>query len=164
MHIPFVDLGRQFSAYRSEYQELFSIVGQSGQYVGGEFVDKFEIELGHYCGVKHAIAFGNGTDSLWMTLLALNIGAGDEVITAPNSFIATAGAIAAVDAKIVFCDVDQDLNIDPRQIEDKITNKTKAIIPVHLTGRPACMDMINHIACANDILVIEDSAQAIGAE
>ena len=130
----------------------------------GPEVSAFEKELSAYCGSKFALGVGNGTDGLIIALRALDIGPGDEVITAPNSFIASAGAIAMVGADIRFADVGPDYNIDPAKIEGAITDKTKAIMPVHLTGRPADMDPINEIARANDLYVIEDAAQAVGAK
>ncbi len=164
MKVPFVDLSRQFSKYQSEYEEIFRSICISGQFVMGPQVEEFEKKLAEFCGVNHAITVGNGTDSMILILKSLNIGEGDEVITAPNSFIASAGAIEASGAKTVFCDVNEDLNINPKIIGEKITQNTKAIIPVHLTGRSAKMDEINAIACSHELYVIEDAAQAIGAE
>jgi dTDP-4-amino-4,6-dideoxygalactose transaminase len=161
--VPFVALGRQFEAYEPELIEIFRSVGRSGAYVHGPQVAEFEEAAAKACGVSHAVAVANGTDALILPLRSWGIGPGDEVITAPNSFIASAGAIAAVGAQIRFADIEEDLNISPAAIEKAITKKTKAIMPVHLTGRPARMDEINAIARAHNLFVIEDAAQAIGA-
>ena len=124
----------------------------------------FEESIAEYCGVKYALGLGNGSDALTFSLLSLDIGKGDEVITAPNSFVATAWTIANVGARPVF-DVSEDYNIDPDLIASSITNKTKAIMPVHLTGRVADMTKINRIKGKKTIyFVIEDAAQAIGEQ
>ena len=162
--IPFVDLSRQYKKYKLEIDDAISEVAVSGTYVMGPQVAKFEQELADLCGTKYAVAVGNGTDALIMALKTLGIGPGDEVITAPNSFVASAGAIAAVGADCVFVDVDEDHNIDANKIKGSITGKTKAILPVHLTGRPAAMAEIMEIAKTYRLYVIEDAAQAIGAE
>ena len=129
------------------------------------FVAGFEQEFARFCDCKHAIGVGNGTDALWLSLLALGIGPGDEVITVPNTFIATAEAITYCGAKPVFVDVDEKTyNMDPALLEAAITPKTKAIIPVHLFGQTADMDPILAIAKAHGLHVIEDACQAHGAE
>ena len=115
-----------------------------------------------YCGVKYSVGVGNGSDAIFFSLLSQNIGKNDEVITAPNSFVATAWTIANCGAKIIFSDVGEDYNINPYKIEELINENTKAIIPVHLTGRIANMDAINSIAKKYNLIVIEDAAQAIG--
>ena len=163
MHIPFVDLSRQFIANEKVYTDIFTEVGRSGMFILGSAVQDFEANIAKYCGTKYALGVANGTDGLILILRALDIGPGDEVITAPNSYIASAGAIGVVGADIVFADVKDDLNIDPEDIKKRITDKTKAIIAVHLTGRVADMNAINAIAKKHNIYVIEDSAQAIGA-
>jgi dTDP-4-amino-4,6-dideoxygalactose transaminase len=138
---------------------------QSGAFAGGPFVERFEEELAGYCGSKYAIGVGNGTDALWLTLLALGIGEGDEVITVPNTFIATAEAITYCKAEPVFVDVDETtFTMDPAELEKSLTTRTKAIIPVHLFGQPADMDPILEFARAHGLFVIEDAAQAHGAE
>ena len=162
--VKFVNLPLRFEDYEDELVDAFRRVVRSGAYVLGPEVSAFEKELSAYCGSKFALGVGNGTDGLIIALRALDIGPGDEVITAPNSFIASAGAIAMVGADIRFADVGPDYNIDPAKIESAITDKTKAIMPVHLTGRPADMDPINEIARAKNLYVIEDAAQAIGAK
>lgn len=163
LRVPFVDLGRQFAAHEKALTEIFVRVGRGGGYVMGPSVERFEAAAADYCGVKYALGVANGTDALMLILRALGIGPGDEVITAPNSFIASAGAIAAVGARPAFADVGEDLNLDPGVLEAAITPGTKAIMAVHLTGRPAEMNAINEIANAHGIKVIEDAAQAIGA-
>jgi dTDP-4-amino-4,6-dideoxygalactose transaminase len=164
MKVPFVNLSLQFESIEKELVDTFLRVGKSGHYVMGPDVDKFELELADICQVEHVITVGNGTDALELILQAYDIGPGDEVITVPNSFIASAGAINAVGAKIVFVDVADDFNIDVNAIVNAITPATKAIIPVHLTGNPANMTEINRIAKQHHLKVIEDAAQAIGAK
>ena len=161
--VPFVSLDRQFLALQAELTAAFARVGRSGMYILGEEVERFEAEAAAYCGVRHAIGVANGTDALVLTMKALGIGAGDEVVTCPNSFLASAGAIVAAGAKPLFADAARDYNIDPRALEKALTPRTRAVIPVHLTGRPADMDAINAIAGERGIAVIEDAAQAIGA-
>jgi len=163
INVPFVDLGRQFRKLEAELIRIFQDIGRSGQYIMGEHLESFEQKAANYVGATHAIGVGNGTDALVLILKALGIGQGDEVITAANSFIATAGAIAAVGAKPVLVDVADDLNIDPARIVDAVSDRTKAIIPVHLTGRPAQMEKIQEIARRNQVFVLEDAAQAMGA-
>ena len=163
MTIPFVDMASQFRNLESELTKAFIDVGRSGVYVMGDRLESFETKAAKFCDVNHAIGVGHGSDALFLILKALDIGAGDEVITATNSFIASAWVVAATGAKPVLVDVAQDLNIDPNLIDASITAKTKAIIPVHLTGRPAQMDEINLLAKRKGLHVIEDAAQAIGA-
>src|SRR3989338_6917135 len=117
-----------------------------------------------YCGVKYAVGVNSGTDALFLALKSLNIGQGDEVITVPNSFLATATSIIASGSKPVFVDVKEDMNIDPNRVESKITKKTKAIMPVHLTGKPADMFPLQQIAKKYKLHIIEDAAQSIGTE
>lgn len=161
--VPFVDLSRQFKNIESELTDVFLRVGRSGMYVMGEYLESFEKKIADYIGVKYAIGVGNGSDALFLILKALGIGAGDEVITVPNSFIATTWTIIATGAQPIFIDVDQDMNMNPVLIENVISSHTKAIMPVHLTGRPASMNKINEIALKYNLFVIEDAAQAIGA-
>ncbi len=162
--VPFVQLQRQYERFKEEIDEAILRVAASGQYIMGPEVEQFEAEFAKICGTKFAIAMGNGTDALVLALKALGIGQGDEVITAVNSFVATAGAIHACGATPVFADVGEDYNILPESLERMISPATRAIIPVHLTGRLANMDAVNQIADHYDLLVIEDAAQAIGAE
>ena len=161
MKVPFVNLGLQFQDLRDEIISKFEELSTKGSYILNAEVQEFEKNFAEYCGTRYAVGVGNGSDALSFSLLALGVGKGDEVITAPNSFIATAWTIANVSAKPVFVDVRDDYNID--EIESAITPKTKAIMPVHLTGRVADMDVILDIARKHQIQVIEDAAQAVGA-
>src|SRR6267142_4806801 len=161
--VPFVSLDRQYLDLRDELHEALDRVGRSGMYIMGEELERFEAEAAAFCGTRHALGVANGSDALFLILKALDIGPGDEVITCPNSFIATAWVIIAAGARPVFVDVTEDYNIDPTLLERAITPRTKAIIPVHLTGRPADMDRVNDIARRRRIAVVEDAAQAIGA-
>lgn len=163
MNIPFVDLGRQFRSLEGELGEAFMNVGRSGIYIMGERLESFERKAAAYCGASHGLGVANGSDALFLILKALGIGPGDEVITATNSFIASAWVIAASGAKPVLVDVCEDFNIDPMRIEAAITPKTRAVIPVHLTGRPAPMNAVNELAKIHGLHVVEDAAQAIGA-
>ena len=162
-NVPFVDLGRQFQSLETELTAAFLDIGRSGVYIMGEKLELFERQAAEFCGVKHAIGVGDGSAALFLILKALGIGPGDEVITATNSFVASAWVIVATGAKPVLVDVCDDFNIDPEKIQAAITQRTKAIIPVHLTGRPAPMDEINALAARYGINVVEDAAQALGA-
>ncbi len=165
MNVPFLDLKAQYGGIKNEIQNAIQEVLDSCAFAGGPFVEKFEKEWAAYCGTKYAIGVGNGTDALWLALLALGVGRGDEVITVPNSFLATAEAISLVGATPVFVDVDSETyNMDPALLKGAITSKTRAIIPVHLFGQPADMDPIMEIAGKRSIPVIEDACQAHGAE
>jgi dTDP-4-amino-4,6-dideoxygalactose transaminase len=163
MKVPFVALDRQFRSLRGELVSAFERVGASGIYIMGEELERFEAEAAAYCGTRFALGVANGSDALFLALKALGIGSGDEVITCPNSFIATAWVIVATGAIPVFVDAGADYNIDTARIETAITPRTRAILPVHLTGRPADMDEVSAIARRHDLAVIEDAAQAIGA-
>ncbi len=162
--IPYVNLGAQSKNHKQELMDSVSKVIDSGNYILGNEVKEFEKEFSNYCGTTHSIGVANGTCALHLSLKSLGIGAGDEVITAPNSFIASASSIALTGARPVFADIRPDLNIDPVKIEAAVTSRTKAIIPVHLTGRPAQMDAILSIAKKHSLAVIEDCAQAVGAK
>lgn len=162
--VAFVNLPLRFADYEEELVDIFRKVMRSGAYIMGPEVIEFEEKLAAYCGSKYALGVGNGTDGLIIALRALNIGPGDEVITAPNSFIASAGAVQMVGATTRFADIGEDYNLDPAKLEAAVTDRTKAIIVVHLTGRPADMDPINEIAKRHNLYVIEDAAQAIGAK
>lgn len=165
MKIKLLDLTRQYESIQKDIDTAVSNVIKSGQYIMGPNVKKIESEIAKYLGVKHAISCGNGTDALILSLRALDIGKGDEVITTPFTFFATAESISFVGATPVFVDVDIDTyNIDPTKIEEKITDKTKAIVPVHIFGQPCDMDSINKIAQKYNLKVIEDACQAIGSE
>jgi dTDP-4-amino-4,6-dideoxygalactose transaminase len=161
--IPFVNPGLQYEGLRDEILDIFDRISLSGNYVLGEELKKFEDNFANFSGTSFAIGVGNGSDALTFSLLGLGIEPGDEVITAPNSFVATAWTIANIGAKPVFVDVGKDFNLNPSQIEKAITSKTKALMPVHLTGRVAKMDQINDIAKKNDLIVVEDAAQSAGA-
>lgn len=163
INVPFVDLGKQYRLFREEIIAKIDQLSNQGQYIQGDEVREFEQKLAQLCQVEQVIGVANGTDALVLILKAFGIGQGDEVITAPNSFVATAGAIGIVGATPVFVDVAEDFNINPDLIEAAITDRTKAIIPVHLTGQPADMDPINALADRYSLKVIEDAAQAIGA-
>lgn len=160
--IPYVNLGKQARQEIEELQTILAEVANSGVYVGGSIVDELELKLANFIGVKEVVTLNSGTDALLFSLHAAGIKRGDEVITAPNSFIASAATIAHVGAKIVFADVGPDQNICPKEVAKKVTTKTKAIMPVHLTGRPCKMDEINEIANEHNLIVIEDAAQSIG--
>ncbi len=143
---------------------MIAAVLEEGHFILGRQVEEFEDRFAQLCGVRRAVALNSGTDALIVALRALRIGQGDEVITAPNSFVTTAGAIRMVGAQPVFVDVGEDFNIDVRQIDGAITPRTRAILPVHLTGRPADMQPILAVAEAHHLQVIEDCAQAVSAE
>lgn len=163
--IPLMNVLRQYHNLEEQLDNAVLKVLHSGQYILGDEVKSFEQEFAEFCGVKYAIGVGNGTDALAIALLAAGIGAGDEVITCAMSFFATAEAIAVVGAIPVFVDCTEDTYvIDADAIEEKITENTKAIIPVHLYGQCADMDKINEIAKRHHLYVIEDCAQAAGAE
>ena len=165
MKISLIDLQRQYETIKEETNMRVLEVLAGSQYIMGENVKEFENEFSEYLGIKHSVSCGNGTDALVIALKALGIGEGDEVITTPYTFFATAESISFVGAIPVFVDVELDtFNIDPTKIEEKITSKTKAIMPVHIFGQPCDMDAINNIAKKHNLYVIEDAAQAIGSE
>jgi len=162
--VPFIDLKLQHSALREQLQQTWNELCQSAAFTLGPQVQQFEQAFAAFCEAKHAVGVANGTDALILAMTALGIGLGDEVITAANSFIATAEAIAHTGARPVFADIDpRTYNIDIDQIEARITPRTKAIIPVHLYGQPADMDPILQIAERHGLYVIEDAAQSHGA-
>jgi dTDP-4-amino-4,6-dideoxygalactose transaminase len=164
MNVKLLDLQAQYHTIRAEVRKAIDEVCDSQQLVLGRHVESFEQRLAAYCGTKHAIGVSSGTDALLCSMMAMNIGAGDEVICPTFTFFATAGSVARLGAKPVFVDIDpRTFNLDPSLLEAAITPRTKAIIPVHLFGQVARMEEINQIACANDLPVIEDAAQAIGA-
>lgn len=163
--IPFVDMARLHAPLRGQFLDAFARVLDSGGYVQGAEVKAFESEFAHATGATHALAVSNGTAALHLTLLAMGIGPGDEVITVANTFIATAEAISAVGATPVFADIESGgFNVDPADIEHRITARTKAIIVVHLYGELADMDAVIAIARRHGLRVIEDACQAHGAE
>jgi dTDP-4-amino-4,6-dideoxygalactose transaminase len=164
MTVSFYGHVRQYHNIKAEIDANLKEVLESGQYVMGPMLKKFEQELAAYHGTKYAIGVGNGTDAIWLSLMALGIGPGDECITTTNTFFATAEAIWIAGATAVFVDSDPVTNcIDPAKIEAAITPKTKAIVPVHLYGQCADMKAIRKIADKHKLFVIEDNAQAIGA-
>jgi dTDP-4-amino-4,6-dideoxygalactose transaminase len=163
--IPFVDLKSQYLSIKSEIDAAVIGVLESTQFVLGSAVAGFEKSFASYCKTEHAIGVNSGTSALHLALLAAGIGAGDEVITTPFTFVATVSAIDYARAKPVFVDIDpESQSIDPAKLEAAITPRTKAIMPVHLHGRPVDMDPILEIAKRKKVLVIEDAAQAHGAE
>ena len=165
MNIPLIDLKAQYEGLSDDLNKVTLEVLSSANYILGKNVTEFEKEFAEYIGVKHAISVGNGTDALVIALKAMGIGEGDEVITTTFTFFATAEAVSAVGATPVFVDVTKDtFNIDVTKIEEKITSKTKAILPVHIFGQSADMDPINEIAKKHNLLVIEDACQAIGGK
>ena len=164
MKIPMVDLVEQYQSIRKEIDKAVLDVMKSGWFVMGPNVQAFDEEMAKYTGVQYGIGCASGTDALQLCLMAIGVGPGDEVITTPFTFVATAEVIALLGAKPVYVDIDPDYYmIDVDQIEKAITQKTKAIIPVHLYGQAADMDSINKIAKSHGLIVIEDACQAIGA-
>lgn len=164
MNIPFFDLKMQYSEIKDEIDSAISNVLSSGNFIMGDQCKAFEMEFSSYINTEYSFGVGSGTFALFLALKAVGIGKGDEVITVPNSFVATAYSISQNGATPVFVDIDDTYNIDPSKIEEKITDKTKAILPVHLYGHPADMKPIMEIAEKHDLKVIEDVAQANGSE
>src|SRR5262245_8173785 len=163
--IPLVDLKAQYQQIKDEVRAAIDEVLESGQFVLGEEVAAFEREFAAFSGTRYALAVNPGTRALHLALLAAGIGPGDEVITVPFTFVATAAAIAYTGARPVFVDIEpRSLTMDPARIEAVITPRTRAIVPVHLYGQPADMDPILEIARRRSLSVIEDAAQAHGAE
>ena len=163
MNIPFVDFAPMHGEIRKELDEAYNKVMDSNYFIQGTECDMFEKEFAQYCGAEHCIGVATGLDALYLVLKAMDIGMGDEVIVPSNTFIATALAVSYVGAVPVFVEPEiSTYNIDVDRIEEKITSKTKAIIAVHLQGRPADMDVINDIAKKHSLKVIEDAAQAHG--
>src|SRR5262252_9152130 len=162
MKVEFYGHVRQYHNIKAEIDKNIQTVLESGQYVMGPMLKKFEGELAGYHGAKFAVGTGNGTDAIWLALMALGIGPGDEVITTSNTFFATAEAIWIAGATAVFVDCDpKTCNIDVNLIEAAITPKTKAIVPVHLYGQPAEMRAVAELAKKHKLFVIEDNAQAL---
>ncbi|MGH7184025.1 MAG: DegT/DnrJ/EryC1/StrS family aminotransferase [Nitrospiraceae bacterium] len=165
MRVPFLDFKAQHENLRNELDAGIREVIDSGAFAGGPFVERFEEDFSKFCGVPYSIGVGNGTDALWFALLALGIGPGDEVITVPMTFMATAEAISYCGAKPVFVDIEEETyTMNSALLEQVITPRTKAIIPVHLYGQTADMDPILEIAKRHNLPVIEDACQAHGAE
>ncbi len=162
--IPMLDLSQEITELWAEYNTAIQTVLRSSQFINGPETRAFEVEVAEYLGVKHAIGVNSGTDALTISLRALGIGKGDEVITSPFSFFATAESISNAGAKPVFVDIEEDsFNIDPKQIIKAISDKTKAIMPVHLYGRPANMAEIIATAIKYNLKLVEDAAQSFGA-
>ncbi|HSB05776.1 MAG TPA: DegT/DnrJ/EryC1/StrS family aminotransferase, partial [Thermodesulfobacteriota bacterium] len=165
MKVPFFDLVAQFFSLEKEIQLALDEVFKTQQFILGPQVKALEQTIGQYCETPYAIGVASGSDALFLALMALGIGSGDEVLLPPFTFFATAGAVSRVGAVPVFIDIDpHTYNMDPLKIEEKITPRTKAIIPVHLYGQCADMDPILRIAASRHLFVIEDAAQALGAE
>lgn len=165
MKVPFLDLRAHHAPLRKELDQAIAEVIDSGAFAGGPFVAAFESDFAAFCDCRYAIGLGNGTDALWLALLAAGVGPGDEVITVPSTFMATAEAITYCGATPVFVDIDErTFTLDPAGLEAAVTSRTKAIVPVHLFGQPADMDPIMEFARAKGLIVIEDAAQAHGAE
>src|SRR2546427_2771936 len=157
MQVPFIDLRSHHEPLMGELVDAFRQVTEASAFAGGPFVARFESEFAAFCQTRHALGVGSGTDALWLSLLALGVSPGDEVITVPNSFMATAEAISLCGARPVFVDIDeQTYTLDPAQLDKAITPKTQAIIPVHLFGQTADMNPVLEIASVNGIPVIED--------
>ena len=161
--IPYTDLGRQHRRQVPQLLAAFRRVLSRGKFVLSEVLDDFESEFAQFCGTRHAVGVNSGTDALVLALKVVGIRPGDEVITVPNSYLASASSIALAGATVRFVDVASDMNMDPKALSRAITSKTRAIIPVHLTGRPARMAEILGIARRHGLRVIEDAAQAAGA-
>jgi dTDP-4-amino-4,6-dideoxygalactose transaminase len=165
VEVPFLDLRVQHEPLMSELVETFRQVTEASAFAGGPYVARFEQEFAEFCQTRFALGVGSGTDALWLSLLALGVGPGDEVITVPNSFMATAEAISLCGARPVFVDIDESTyTMEPAQLEAAITLRTQAIIPVHLFGQMADMDAILAIARRHGTPVVEDACQAHGAE
>ena len=165
MQVPLLDLKAQYATIKDEIKAAIDEVLESQYFILGPKVQQFEEEIAEYCNVQHAVGVASGSDALLLALMAIDVSYGDEVITTPYTFFATAGSISRLGAKPVFVDIDEKTyNINPELIAKKITDKTKAIIPVHLYGQCADMDPILEIGKEYNLCIIEDAAQAIGAE
>lgn len=163
-NIPYVQVNRQVEEEGAELEAVVADALKNHAHVGDKLIDTLEEELAEYCGTKYAVALNSGTDALTLGMLALGIGKGDEVITPPNSFVASTASIVHIGAKPVFADVLPDQNIDPDAVEKAITPTTRAIMAVHLTGRVCQMDRLQAIADKHGLVIIEDAAQSIGSQ
>lgn len=165
MAIPLVNLRRQYEGIKGEIREAMTRIVENSAFILGEEVKQFEDEFASFCGARYAIGVSSGTAALHLALLAAGVGEGDEVITVPYTFTATTEAISYVGARTVFVDIDpEDYNIDVSRVEEKITERTKTILPVHLYGHPVDMEPILAMADRHGLKVVEDAAQAHGAE
>ncbi len=163
MKIPFFNLERQHDLIKKELDSAIESVLKGGQFVGGDLINKFEEEFAKYCQQDNCIGVANGTDAIELSLRALNIGEGDEVIVPALTWIADADAVSSVGAKVVFADLlETEFTIDPQDVRDKLTNKTKAVIAVHLYGHACRMNELNEVLKDTDVAIIEDCAQAHG--
>src|SRR5579864_7186632 len=164
MKVPFLDLKTEYAELHDEILQALDRVAQKSAFVLGEDVEAFEREFADFCGTKHCVALSSGTAALHLGLLGLGVHADHEVITTPNTFVATVEAISYCNATPVLVDIDPaTANIDPKLLERAITPRTRAVIPVHLYGRPADVDAIRAVADRRHVLVLEDAAQAHGA-
>ncbi|MGY1661069.1 DegT/DnrJ/EryC1/StrS family aminotransferase [Geodermatophilus sp. SYSU D00705] len=162
--VPFADLAAMTREIRAEVEAGFAEVLDSGRFIGGEAVERFEQDWARYCGTRHAVGMANGTDALHLTLRACGVGPGDEVVVPANTFIATAEAVALAGATPRFADVDPDtLLLTPATLEAALTPRTRAVVVVHLYGQMPDMDALTRTAAAHDLVVLEDAAQAHGA-
>jgi len=165
MPVPLLDLKPQYATIREDVLKVTEEIYEAQAFILGKRVDEFEKDFAEYCQTRYAIGVSSGTDALLIALMVLNVGPGDEVIVPAYTFFASAGVVSRVGATPVFVDIAiDDYNIDPALIEQKITSRTKAIMPVHLYGQTARMDEINRLAARHDVPVIEDAAQAVGSE
>ena len=165
MKVPFVDLKAQYREIKPEVQAAIMSVVEDCAFVGGKYVERFEQDFAAFCGRRYAVGVSSGTSALHLALMAMGIGPGDEIVTAANTFIATTEAVTHAGAAFNLVDIDaRNHNIDPSLIEGAITDRTRAIVPVHLYGQPADMDAVNEIAAKHNLPVLEDAAQAQGAE
>ena len=161
MKIPYVNIIKQYKYERKHLLSIIDNVLSSGNWVGGKEIEIFEKSIAKICNTKYCVSLNSGTDALTLALHMLGVKKGDEVITPPNSFVASTAVVVHLGAKPVFVDVKKDQNIDENKIEEKITKKTKAIMPVHLTGRMCSMDKIVNIGKKYNIPIIEDCAQSL---
>ncbi|HYN86245.1 MAG TPA: aminotransferase class V-fold PLP-dependent enzyme, partial [Pyrinomonadaceae bacterium] len=165
MRVPLLDLSAQHAALRDELLTAVRRVFDTQQFILGEDVRLLEDELARLCNVRHAVGCASGSDALMLALMALDLRPGDEVVTTPYSFFATAGSIARLGARPVFADIDpRTYNLDPAKLEAAITPRTRALMPVHLYGQCADMDAVLDVASRHGLPVMEDAAQAVGAE
>src|SRR5688572_26876861 len=164
MNVKLLDLQGQYLPLRNEIRRAIDAVCDEQALILGPHVERFERNLAAYCRTKHAIGVSSGTDALLCALMGMGVGPGDEVICPTFTFFATAGSIARLGAKPVFCEIEpQSFNLSPDDVARRVTKKTKAIMPVHLFGQVAKMEKVNEVARAHNVRVVEDAAQAIGA-